>query len=114
MALTPEERQDRDMSEAALQKAVLELAKEAGWDLRFHVRAGRAHWNLGSGLPDLVLIRVPRLIVAELKRQGKHPEPEQVRWLTAFEKLQQEHGIPEVYVWRPSDLRTGLIEDVLL
>lgn len=100
------------MSETALQKAVLEIAKKAGWRV-FHVRQGRAHWNLGSGYPDLTMVRYPggRLVFAELKRETEQPDDRQSAWL--MELRNAVNGETEVYVWRPSDLRTGLIKSLL-
>jgi hypothetical protein len=52
------------------------------------------------GWPDLALVRPPRLVLAELKRQDGKPTPAQVRWL---DLLGQCAGV-EVYLWRPADL----------
>jgi VRR-NUC domain len=67
------------------------------------------------GFPDLCLIRVAtttsagRLIFAELKSEHGKATQEQLVWLDMLR-----HTIPgvEVYVWRPSDLRT--IVEILL
>lgn len=40
-----------------------------------------------------------RVILAELKRDGSYPEPEQRTWLAMFAVT----ATVEVYVWRPSD-----------
>ena len=101
------------VSEAGLQKAVLELAKANGWDLRYHERRGGAHWSLGSGLPDLILVRAPRMVMAELKTETGQLGPKQVQWLDALNEVSRVHGSPEVYVWRPSDLRDGTIASLL-
>lgn len=61
-----------------------------------------------KGFPDAVLVRAPRLVVAELKRSERDkPTPEQEAWLAAW------RGVPgaEVFCWRPSDWAT--IEEVL-
>lgn len=51
-----------------------------------------------EGFPDLVLIRPPKIIVAELKVGNKKPTAEQNLWLNLFE----EAGVP-AYVWTPDD-----------
>lgn len=64
--------------------------------------------DLGPGWPDLVLIRRGRVVVAELKRQGQHPEELQLAVL-----LELRGAGLEAYVWRPSDLDSGLIYRIL-
>ena len=107
--LTPEERADREMTEIpTLTDAVVKLLKRHGW--RFlRLRQGRATWNLGSGFPDIEAVKLDRHVYIELKRQDKGLEPEQEEWRNAL------MGVPGVewYLFRPRDLRIGLIEDVL-
>ena len=38
----------------------------------------------GAGFPDLVMVRGDTLVVAELKKAGQKPKPEQVEWLQRF------------------------------
>jgi hypothetical protein len=57
-----------------------------------------------KGFPDLVLVRPPRLILAELKanpetQKAGRPSDEQSEWLR---QLGLVPGV-EVYVWRPTD-----------
>ncbi len=52
-----------------------------------------------EGFPDLIALRRDRGLVAELKKEGEEPTPEQQNWLDEFE----EAGF-EVYVWRPADI----------
>src|SRR6266852_5041796 len=82
-------------TEASFQSQVEQLAQLFGWKV-YHTR-----YSFGSskGFPDLVLVRVPRLMFAELKREEKKPTSEQRAWL---ESLGQILGV-ETYVWRPSD-----------
>jgi hypothetical protein len=64
-----------------------------------------------------------RLVFAELKREGQKPTPAQERvllWLLSLQatdahELNRLSAIPtvEVHVWRPSDLSSGRIEEVL-
>jgi hypothetical protein len=53
-----------------------------------------------AGWPDVALVRPPRLILAELKRDDGRTSAEQERWLGLLRACP---GV-EVYVWRPSDL----------
>lgn len=91
------------MTERQWQRQVERIATSARW-LWYHTHDSR---RSPEGFPDLVLVRAPRLVFAELKRDGeytKHGGPQQ-RWLTELAAC-REHGItlPEVYVWRPADL----------
>lgn len=77
-----------------------------------------------AGFPDLVLIRGPRLVLAELKAETGRVSVEQSRWIGAFTALGgavrfivdiaagadpgtvaalPETPSVEMYVWRPSD-----------
>jgi hypothetical protein len=60
--------------------------------------------NSPAGFPDLVIIGPYGIIFAELKREGENPTPEQLKWLTMLRALGY-----RAYVWRPSDLYSGLI-----
>jgi len=92
-------------TEEAFQSRVLAVAKLYKWR-RAHFRPGRTKngWRTpvqgdGKGFPDLVLIKPPRLIIAELKSDKGKVSPDQELWLRAFA------GIPcvETFVWRPRD-----------
>ena len=96
-------------SEKEFMQGVIELAHLLGWR-HFHDNAtnGPRHcWHCGrkstqprniEGWPDLVLIRRPRVIWAELKREGEEPTDAQLGWLEELRACGQ-----EVYIWRPSD-----------
>ena len=81
-------------SEKGFQRAVVELAALCGWRA-FHDYDSRRNT---AGFPDLVLVRPPRLIFAELKSERGRVRREQRDWL---EELAQ-CGV-EVALWRPSD-----------
>lgn len=89
------------LSEQAFQKQVLDLAKLCGW-LVAHFRpawTGKG-WRTpvqadGAGFPDLVLVKPPRLIFAELKAQGRKTTPDQDKWLDILRTVP---GV-EVYLW---------------
>jgi hypothetical protein len=94
-----------DLSEAALQRLVIDTARWAGF----------VHWHCVDsrrslpGFPDLVLVHVNsgRLVFIELKSQTGRLRTEQLEWMG---HLSLRH---EFYVWRPSDWESGLIKDVL-
>lgn len=104
---------DRAMLEVpTLTDLVVKHAKKNGWKV-FRVRQGKAGWNLGSGWPDLTLVRDGRLVFAELKREDKWLEPEQEEWYIELSAVSLKGNTVEVYVWRPSDWRLGHIGAVL-
>ena len=91
--------------EKDFQRAVIDLARLTGWRVH-HTRPAltqRGRWLTpiqgDAGFPDLVLCRPPRLILAELKRNGARPTPAQRGWLEA---LQACAGV-ECYLWTPAD-----------
>jgi len=95
----------RRISEKDFQQNILDLAKIFHWR-RAHFRAAMTKhgWRTpvqadGKGFPDLVLVKPPRLIIAEVKRQSTSPNEFQREWLDDFA------GVPgvEVYVWKPAD-----------
>jgi hypothetical protein len=59
------------------------------------------------GLPDLILVRRPRLLIAEIKAEGGRVTPAQRAWLDEFAAC----GI-ETHIWTASDWET--IKEVLL
>jgi hypothetical protein len=92
-------------TEAGFLKAVLQAAGLWRWRT-FHVDPARARsgrWLTpvrgdGAGFPDLLLLRGPVLLWAELKMPGEHPTPEQEAWLADL------HAAGEfVYLWYPCD-----------
>lgn len=76
--------------EALFTTAVLDYAESRGW-LRYHPKSagytrGRPHttYEGDSGYPDVTLARNGVVIVAELKRVGQWPRPDQRAWATAL------------------------------
>lgn len=123
--MTPEEYHKllaEAMSEKALQANVRKLATDHGW----HTYCWWSSLHSPKGWPDVVLIREggPHIIGAdggsysqpcaemmaiELKcERGKPPTPEQLE----THRLLRLAG-HKVYVWRPSSLLSGEIEEVL-
>ena len=96
------------MTEAEFTDDLLKWAKVYGWR-RFHVRGNTRRLIQGDvGFPDLVLVRPPRLIFAELKVGKNKVTPEQQAWLNALQECEVEpYGMPgpsaEIYTWRPED-----------
>ncbi len=86
------------LTERDFQRQVLDLAGILGWTI-YHPMLSK--WS-ERGWPDLSMVRPPRFIVAELKRETGKTSPDQDRWL---EMLGSCPGI-EVYLWRPSDIET--------
>ncbi|HZS02229.1 MAG TPA: VRR-NUC domain-containing protein [Chloroflexota bacterium] len=109
----------RDMAEEDLLRHVKSCAAAFGW-LVYHTRDSR---RSDEGFPDLVLLRPPRLIFAELKTEQGRVTHDQAMWLATFEELRFEElrartrgaagVLCEVYVWRPSAWLRGEIEGVL-
>jgi hypothetical protein len=95
------------LSEAALQQRVIDLAMLRGYRVA-HIRPARtAHgWRTPyeghPGLPDLVLARDGRVLLAELKTGRGRVTPQQRAWLDAA----GEHG----RLWRPADWEAIMTE----
>jgi hypothetical protein len=82
-----------DPSEAEFQAALVAEAERLGWEC-YHTHDSR---RSDPGLPDLLLVRPPRLIFAELKSAAGRLRPAQAKWVALL------RGVPavEVFVWRP-------------
>lgn len=95
----------QQMTEAQLRdQHIIPLANTLGW---------RCYWtwtslHSPSGFPDLVLVKPPRLVVAELKMVGRYPTLKQCEWLEALEAC----GV-ETHIWTPKAWLDGRIEAVL-
>ena len=99
------------MTEQQFTNELLKWLKQYRWRA-FHVRnsgaGGLTQVQGDKGFPDILAIRPPRILVAELK-VGKpgtlkgDPIPEQVAWLDAFRSVQISWKWQpiETYVWRP-------------
>ena len=104
------------MTERELQTAIIDCAKILGWRVAHQRPALRADgtWRTAieghQGFPDLVLLRPPRLIFAELKSTKGALTQEQALWLNG---LRVSGPSIETYEWRPADWEAGRIEDAL-
>ena len=92
------------ITEADFQKQVTDLAELLHWQwAHFRPAETSKGWRtpvsgpLGKGFPDLVLVKGPRLIFAELKRDGGKVTADQLDVLAVFADA------AETYVWRPAD-----------
>lgn len=74
-----------------------ESEEQTGW-LCYHTHDSR---RSAPGFPDLVLVRPPVVLFAELKSERGRPKPEQAAWLEA---LRASRSV-EVGLWRPGDWR---------
>ena len=84
----------RGATEKEFQQMVLDLAGYLGWTCYHTFDSRRSQ----PGFPDLVLVRPPRLVFAELKSERGRTTPQQQEWLDLLE------GTPaETYLWRPAD-----------
>ena len=84
------------MSEKHFLLQVRELARLENW-LSYHTyRSTKSE----PGFPDLVLVRPPRVIFAELKTENGVLTWSQEVWL---DRLARCEGGLETYMWRPSD-----------
>lgn len=81
-------------TEKQFQRQVVELAKLLGWRFYHTLRSEGSP----PGWPDLVLIRRPRVIFAELKSERNALTSPQRACLEELRACGQ-----EVFVWRPSD-----------
>jgi len=84
----------RSISERDLQGQIIELARLMKWKVYFTWRS----LHSPAGFPDLVLVRPPRLIFAELKSEKGKLTAAQDDWLGHLERV----AGAEVYLWRPS------------
>lgn len=117
------------MLEADWQASVIDLAHLYGWRVAHFrkVRVQRPNGSIyhetpaaadGVGFPDLVLVRPPRLVFAELKTDTGRLRPEQETWLDLLrgvaDSVERNTGLAEdygaglrpaveVHVWRPRD-----------
>jgi hypothetical protein len=98
------------MTEAELQRYVLEAAVLAGW-LAYHTHDSR---RSQPGFPDLVLVRRPRMIYAELKSDRGRLRAEQNIWLAELRAVAAEvnslgRRLMQVVVWTPEQWSDGSI-----
>jgi hypothetical protein len=108
LRLTPRDRLLRTITEKEWSTTVIEIARLNRWLIHHSrpawVREGRMVTALSghAGLPDLIMVKPPRMVVVELKTETGVLSDEQRNWLQAFAEVP---GC-RAFVWRPSDLDT--------
>ena len=85
----------RKTEEQEFQDQIITAAKLFGWRW-YHTYDSR---RSPAGFLDLVLVRTPRLVISEVKKEDGRVTPDQRVWM---EDLRGCPGV-EVYLWRPSD-----------
>jgi len=84
------------MTEKDFQRQVLDLARMFRWRV-YHPMLSK--WS-ERGFPDLTMIRAPRVVFAELKREDGKRTVHQDEWAELIGRCT---GV-EYYLWRPSDI----------
>lgn len=85
-------------TEKDFQAAVVEYAKLCGWRV-YHTYDSR---RSEPGFPDLCMVRAPRLVFLELKRDLKAKvTPDQAAWLTELQAVGAENPHVEAYMVTP-------------
>ena len=83
------------VTEKEFQANVLDLARMLRWRT-YHTLDSR---GAAAGFPDLVMVRGPRLVMAELKSErGRLTEPQEA-WLAELGAVQT----LDTFEWRPAD-----------
>lgn len=82
------------ISEAQFQAQVIRYARMMGWTV-WHDHDSRRN---AAGLPDLILVRRPRLVWAELKSARGRVTPDQRAWIEELRACGQ-----DARIWRPDD-----------
>jgi len=112
------------MTEAELQKAVVDTAHLFGWRCA-HFRPAltqSGRWVTpvaadGKGFPDLVLVSSTTVAFIELKGTRGRESDEQKEWLSALTRVAGSAAngrVPlHVDVWKPADWTSGAIEEFL-
>lgn len=91
--------------ERELQRAVVDLAVLKGYRV-FHDFDSRRN---AAGLPDLLLLKPPRLVFAELKKVGGRVGAAQGEWLDELGRCTS----VEAHLWFPDDWSSGRVQEVL-
>jgi hypothetical protein len=94
----------RVMTEAQLQRQVIDMARFHGFNFAYHTFDAR---RSAAGFPDLVLVstRQERVLFRELKRYNGRVTPDQHKWIEALRTAGQ-----DACIWTPTHLFNGEIE----
>jgi hypothetical protein len=82
--------------ERDLTSFVRDIARLYGWR-RYHTWLAK---HSPAGFPDEILLRPPRLVVAELKSDVGRLTDAQAEWLEAWRQI----PCAEVFLWTPADM----------
>lgn len=101
-----------EWTEKQFQTIVTARAKKLGWRV-MHVYRGRAPetgaWRTNTsspGYPDLTLVRPPRIMFLELKKENGETSAAQMEWLRDLQACREPTGgLVETYVIRPSQVQ---------
>ena len=88
-------RTNREIPEADFQRYITDLLDLGDWRW-YHTHDAR---RSAKGFPDLVAVRLSRLVFIEVKTERGRVRPEQTTWLDDLRLS----GRCECYLWRPSD-----------
>lgn len=123
----------RSISEADLQRSIIELVHASGW-LVHHTRPARTRkgWRTpiqgDAGFCDLVLAKNGCIVFAELKSTRGRTSPEQQSWIRALDGMRvgsllpgqarmlravSDGGWVSIVAWRPADWLSGEIAELL-
>lgn len=91
------------ITEKQFEAQVKDLAKICHVQKYYHPFLSK--WS-EKGFPDLTIIKVPRLIFAELKSEKGIVSEAQQEWLNLLSQCTQ----IEVYLWRPDNLETEILK----
>lgn len=83
------------ITEKQLESQVKDLAKLFSWKYYHTWRSIHSP----AGFPDICMVRLSRIIFAELKSEKGQVSPKQQEWLDDLKATEK----VEVYLWRPSD-----------
>jgi VRR-NUC domain len=87
------------LTEKEWQAQLVELARLYGWRCYHTLRSQGSE----AGFPDLVLVRPPQLVFAELKTDKGRLSPAQKEWLADLEQVSAGAIDVAADVWRPAD-----------
>jgi len=94
------------ITEKQFEAQVKEVAKIRQVDAYYHPFLSK--WS-PKGYPDITIVKVPRLIFAELKSEKGKISPEQAEWL----ELLRQCKTVEAYLWRVNEVSLEDIAEIL-
>lgn len=92
------------VTEKEFQATIIEMARAYGWLVYSEVDIDHYVLKTQKGWPDLQLVKPPRIIYAELKKQNGRISKEQADVLAHLYLCAAANPYLLVKVWRPSDM----------